>query len=158
MIQLNENMKVYSLTRSQIIKKPLREVFDFFKQPENLSEITPKSLGFKILTPLPLKMREGMIIDYTVKPMIVRIHWRTMITTYEPPYKFIDEQMLGPYTFWHHTHIFEEVDGGTKTTDEVKYVLPFGWLGRVVHALFIRKQLNSIFDYRTIVIERYFTN
>jgi len=151
-------MKIYCLSKSQIVKRPLQEVFDFFKRPENLAKITPKSLGFKILTPLPLKMREGMIIDYTVKPVLIRIHWRTLITAYEPPYKFIDEQMKGPYIFWHHTHTFEEVDEGTKIKDEVRYVIPFGWLGQMVHALLIKRQLESIFDFRTKVIDKYFTS
>jgi ligand-binding SRPBCC domain-containing protein len=147
---------MYTLNREQLIRRPLNEVFAFFARPENLARITPSSLAFDILTPLPIKMKEGAVIDYTVKPLFFKVHWRTLITDYQPPYKFVDVQIKGPYVFWHHTHTFEEVPEGTLIRDEVHYVLPFGWLGRLVHPLFIKKQLRQIFDYRSGVIEKTF--
>ena len=150
-------MKVYILERTQPVKKPLEEVFAFFERPENLSKITPPSLGFEILTPGPVAMHTGAIIDYTIKPMGPRLHWRTLITDYDPPHKFVDVQLKGPYKFWHHTHTFEQTDEGTLITDRVRYILPFGILGRLAHALLVKRQLKNIFDFRRRVIENYFS-
>ncbi|MBN1211846.1 MAG: SRPBCC family protein [candidate division Zixibacteria bacterium] len=145
------------LERTQLVKKPLEEVFAFFERPENLSKITPSSLGFEILTPEPIAMQTGAIIDYTVKPLGTRLHWRTLITNYEPPYKFVDVQLKGPYKFWHHTHTFEQTVEGTLITDRVRYILPFGFLGRLAHGLLVKRQLEYIFDYRRRIIEKYFS-
>lgn len=145
-------MKVYTLKRKQKVKRPLKEVFNFFDRPENLSKLTPDALGFKILTPPPIVMKEGALIDYTVKVMGINIHWRTLISTYDPPDKFVDEQLKGPYSFWHHTHRFKEIPEGTSIEDEVHYALPFGIIGRLVHSLFVKRQLKKIFDYRSRTI------
>lgn len=149
-------MKTYKLKRQQVIPKPLEEVFEFFSRAENLAKITPESLDFKILTPLPIEMKAGSLIDYTVKPLLLPIRWTTMITDYNPPNGFIDQQLKGPYSFWHHTHSFEHTPEGTLITDEVVYALPFGILGRIVHALFVKRQLRRIFDYRSSVIKTIF--
>lgn len=129
-------------------------MFSFFKSPENLAYITPESLDFRILTPSPISMRIGTLIDYTIRWFGVRLRWRTLITTYQPPSCFVDEQIKGPYSFWHHTHIFEESAGGCAMVDEVRYVLPFGIVGEAIHGLFVRYQLERIFDYRAHVIEK----
>lgn len=103
-------------------------------------------------------MRVGTLIDYTVKPMIFPIRWRTLITDYDPPRRFVDEQLKGPYSFWHHTHTFEEKDGGTLITDDVRYVIPFGIIGRMAHFLFVKRQLKKIFDFREKVISEIFAS
>ena len=151
-------METHAIRRTQVIKRPLKEVFTFFECPENLSLITPPSLGFNILTPQPVEMREGALIDYTIKMHGIPTHWITMITDYDPPYSFVDVQIKGPYRFWHHTHTFEEAEEGTRITDEVKYILPFGFLGRLINGLTVENQLRDIFDYRKKVIEGYFAD
>ena len=151
-------MKVYKIKTKQVIKKPLSEVFGFFSRPENLSLITPPRLSFNILTPKPIDMKQGSIIDYTIKIFMFPIHWRTLITTYEHPYKFVDEQIKGPYTFWHHTHTFNETDSGVEIIDKVSYSIPFGILGRVLHSIWIKNDLKNIFEHRKVVIEKLFKN
>ena len=134
----------YVLKKRQLLKYPLKTVFSFFERPENLKKITPPKLGFKILTPSPVQMKEGALIDYTVTPFLITLHWTTLIKEYKPPYFFADTQIKGPYKFWHHTHTFEETPDGTWITDEVKYQLPFGILGKLAHRLWVKKQLKNI--------------
>ena len=149
-------MKIYILNRRQLVRRPREEVFAFFEKAENLVRITPPKMKFNILTPLPIEMRPGALIDYSVNILGVARHWRTQITDYRPPHKFVDSQLKGPYTFWHHTHIFEETDEGTMITDEVRYVVPFGVFGRLANVLIIRRELEKVFDFRSQVIERVF--
>ena len=149
-------MKLHRLDRQQMVKKPIGDVFEFFEKPENLALITPPSLGFEIITPLPIEMKTGTLIDYTVKVQGIPVRWTTMITEHDPPHKFVDVQLKGPYAFWHHTHTFKEVEGGTLMSDRVQYILPFGFLGRLVHALSVEGQLKHIFDYRGKIIEEQF--
>ncbi len=149
---LNMASNEYLLNRSQFIKRPLEEVFAFFRQPENLSRITPPWLHFKITTPTPIPMRAGLKIDYTVRPLLVPMKWTSLIEAYDPPHMFIDSQIRGPYKKWHHTHMFREGGGGTWVEDRVVYALPFGILGRIAHELKVKHQLNDIFNYRTKVI------
>lgn len=150
-------MKMYTLRRTQVIPRPPDEVFSFFAQPENLERITPADLGFAILTPGPIVMKTGALIDYTIRLMGVPIRWTTLITTYDPPHCFVDEQIRGPYSFWHHRHHFIEHDDGTEIVDEVRYVLPGGPLAPLFHAIFVRRQLEKIFDHRARVIARALT-
>jgi hypothetical protein len=147
-------MKVYTLNREQVIRRPRHEVFQFFERPENLERITPESMGFVILTPRPILMRAGAILDYTVRVLGVRLRWTTLIESYDPPARFTDVAIRGPYSFWHHTHAFEETPEGTLMTDTVRYALPMGWLGRLMHALTVKRQLKHIFDYRAEIIEK----
>jgi len=150
-------VKVHVLQRRQEVAAPLDEVFAFFARPENLAAITPPSLGFEILTPSPIAMKEGALVDYVVKVGGLPMRWRTLITSYEPPHRFVDEQILGPYSFWHHTHTFAaRTDGGTELGDTVRYALPFGALGAMVHALSVRRQVAGIFDHREQVIAERF--
>ncbi len=150
-------MKVYTLQREQEVKRPRAEVFGFFSKPENLARITPPSLGFVILTPTPIDMHAGTVIDYTIRALGMRIHWTTLISSFEPPYRFVDVQLRGPYAFWHHTHTFEEIDSGTIIKDDVHYALPFGPFGEIAHALTVRRQLRSIFKYRRNIIDQIFS-
>ena len=146
-------MKIHTLERTQLVERPLEEVFAFFERPENLAVITPPSLGFVILTPSPIRMQTGTLIDYSVKILGVRMHWTTMISEYQPPFRFVDIQLKGPYTFWYHTHTFKEVAGGTEVGDLVRYVLPMGPLGTMMHKTIVKRQLSEIFDFRAQVIE-----
>ena len=145
-------MKIYTLKRRQTFDRARREVFQFFEQPENLEKITPGSVGFNILTPRPINMKAGTVLDYTIKVLGLPVRWTTLISEYEPPARFADVAIRGPYSFWHHTHTFEEHDGTTVMTDEVRYSLPFGPLGSLVHSLWVNRQLEEIFDYRARVI------
>ena len=149
-------MKIYSLKYKQIIKKDINEVFNFFSNPENLKKITPQKLDFKILTPKPIKMKEGQLIDYTIKILGKKIRWRTIITDYNPPKMFIDQQLLGPYSMWHHRHEFNIVDNGVEIIDKIDYVVPYGILGRIINFFFIKSDLDRIFHYRYEVIKKYF--
>lgn len=141
-------MRTQRLQRQQTVPRPIEEVFDFFKKPENLARLTPPSLGFHILTPSPIRMREGALIDYTVRPLGWPMRWTSLITRYEEPYVFVDEQIRGPYAYWHHTHTFCKVADGTQITDEVLYALPGGPLAPLADAWIVRGQLRQIFDYR----------
>jgi ligand-binding SRPBCC domain-containing protein len=144
------------LTRTQTVPRPLDEVFAFFAEPANLAVITPGWLAFTMTTARPVEMRRGVRLDYRIRPLLVPQRWTSEITVWEPPHRFVDEQVRGPYSKWHHEHTFGEVDGGTRIDDRVTYGLPFGPLGKVVHALFVRRQLESIFDYRERQIKRRF--
>ncbi len=139
---------MYVLERTQIVPRPLAEVFAFFADAANLERLTPPFLGFQIKTPLPIKMGEGTLIDYRISLHGIPMRWRTRIDEYVPGVRFVDEQLKGPYRIWHHTHAFRAVPGGTEVLDHVDYELPFGPLGKLAHALFVRRQLKTIFDYR----------
>ncbi len=149
-------MKIYELHCEQTINRPLREVFAFFERPENLATITPPQLGFRIVTPTPIEMRQGALIDYTISVAGFRILWRTLISDYDPPNRFVDEQLKGPYRLWHHTHTFQAVDAGTRLTDHVRYALPFGPLGQLAHSLKVKRDLEKIFAYRSRFISEHF--
>ena len=151
-------MKLYTLESNQFINKPIEEVFQFFSKPENLSVITPAKLGFKILSPNPIKMGVGRLIDYNIYLMGIPIHWKTLITDYEPPNMFVDQQIKGPYAMWHHTHTFHKVKGGVEIKDRVVYSIPFGFLGRLLNYLWIKRDLNNIFLHRKKVIDKLFEN
>ncbi len=142
-------MPIYTLARSQEVPKPLEEVWPYFATPENLEDMTPDSLRMRTITPSPLRMREGALFDYVVQTHGVPLRWTTLITDYEPPHRFVDVQLRGPYSFWHHTHTFERTStGGTLIGDTVRYMLPLGPLGIVAHALVVKRDLETIFEYR----------
>lgn len=135
----------YLLTCSTVLPRRRAEVFEFFADAGNLETLTPPLLRFQILTPLPIALRPGALIDYRLRLHGVPIRWRTEITEWEPPLRFVDQQLRGPYRLWHHEHTFEEVEGGTLATDRVHYAfLPV--LG--VHRLFVEPDLRRIFAYR----------
>jgi len=150
-------MRLQILTREQFIPRPKEEVFQFFGRPENLGAITPPELGFRILTPPPLLMKEGTLLDYTIRVLGIPIRWTTIITDFKPPFFFVDAQLRGPYSYWQHRHSFRTVQGGTIMTDEVHYLLPFGPAGTLAHTLFVRRQLGHIFDYRAGVVSEFFS-
>ena len=147
-------MKIYTLKREQLIDRPRREVFAFFERPENLERITPASMGFEILTPRPILMQTGTVLDYTIRLFGLPLRWTTVITAYNPPHSFADVALHSPYSFWHHTHTFAEVDGGTLMTDEVRYALPLGPVGRLANSHWVKRQLERIFDFRAEAIRK----
>lgn len=149
-------MKIRDLITEQHVPRPRDEVFAFFDRPENLASITPRWLDFRILTPQPLAMKEGAVIDYLIRLGPLPTRWRSIISVYDPPHRFVDEQLMGPYSFWHHTHEFAQAPGGTLIRDHVRYLLPFGVLGDVAHALMVKRQLEGIFAHRRQVIDRMF--
>jgi ligand-binding SRPBCC domain-containing protein len=142
------------LEREQFIPRPLGEVFAFFADAGNLEAITPAFLNFRILTPRPIPIEAGSLIDYQIRLFGVPLQWRTRIEEFEPPRQFSDVQLRGPYKLWHHTHEFREVEGGTLMTDRVQYQLYLGPIGWLAHALWVRRTLVRIFDYRRQTIER----
>jgi len=142
-------MRCYALRTEQIVPAPVERVFEFFSRPENLEQITPAHLQFSILTPRPIKMRVGALIDYRIRIRGVPQRWRTLISYYDPPHCFIDEQLRGPYAKWVHRHTFARVEDGTRIADEVQYTMPLGVIGRLVHWAFVRRELETIFAFRT---------
>ena len=133
---------MYQLKRKQLIKADIQSTWDFFSSPLNLKKITPPELWFQVKTELPDKMYEGLMIEYTVKPIFgITMNWVTEIKTVKDLEFFVDEQRVGPYKIWHHEHHFKEVDGGVEMTDIVSYALPMGFLGRLMHPIIVKKKL-----------------
>lgn len=143
-----DRLSVHLFRTELLIERPREEVFDFFSRASNLERITPPFLQFHVRTPEPIEMRKGALIDYTLRIHGVPALWRTEIVEWSPPYRFIDQQLKGPYKLWHHTHTFTEQPGGTRMVDEVRYEVPLGPLGDIVHALFVRKDVTNIFRHR----------
>ena len=137
-----------SLERVQLIRRPLSEVFDFFADAHNLEAITPPYLKFRILTPAPIPMAAGTLIDYRLRLFRIPFTWRTRIECFEPMRRFIDQQVHGPYALWRHLHEFYETSEGTLVVDRVEYSIGWSLLGRMAHAAFVRSTLDGIFDYR----------
>jgi len=148
----------YELDSELVVPADIRQTFAFFEDPRNLSRITPPWLNFRIRTPEPLIMRLGAEFDYTIRWLGLPLRWKTLITAYEPPHRFVDEQARGPYRLWRHTHTFLETHEGTRVVDHVDYALPLGPLGKLAHWLAVRRQLEEIFAYRRRVLRRIFRN
>ena len=141
-------MAEHTLERKLTLDRPIKTIFDFFADAANLERITPPELKFHIITEQPIQIEKGTLIDYSLKMRGFPVKWRTEISVWEPPHKFVDRQLRGPYKQWIHTHSFTEIDAGkTLIEDEVRYRLPLEPLGDVAHFL-VRRELDYIFDYR----------
>ncbi len=152
-------MFLHQLYREQIINTDIKTAWKFFSDPENLSVITPEYMNFIILTEnLPNEIYPGLIIEYRVSPLFgIKQKWVTEIKHVIPERLFVDEQIFGPYKFWHHLHYFERIDKEKiRMVDRVYYILPLGILGDLIQLIIIKNRLNQIFDYRKMKIEEIF--
>jgi ligand-binding SRPBCC domain-containing protein len=145
---------VHVLERAQVLPADRDEVFAFFGDAFNLEAITPPWLGFRVLTPGPIEMGPGTLIEYRLKLHRLRVDWLTRVEIWEPGRRFVDTQLRGPYRLWRHTHFFEDHRGGTRVRDCVSYELPLGPLGELARMLFVRRDLERIFDYRHTAVAR----
>ena len=146
-------MQIFDYKSELLIAGPLDQVFPFFGDAANLEVITPPWLNFKIITPRPVEMRVGAIIDYRLRVHGLPMRWRTLITCWEPPLRFVDEQLRGPYRVWVHEHTFESKGNKTLARDHVRYAPPGGW---ITDRLFVRRDVERIFAYRTEALRRRF--
>ena len=143
--QVRQSDGSWLLESSCFLDYPIDEVFSFFQDAHNLEALTPDFLKFEVLTPKPVEMRTGALIDYRIRLRGIPLRWRTEITDWNPPHSFVDQQLRGPYRQWHHTHEFVAQDGGTLCTDRVRYRV-FG--GALIQRLFVRSDVDRIFRYR----------
>ena len=142
----DDPQKGYHLKAEVVVRSPIERVFDFFSSAENLESLTPPWLNFRIVTPMPIEMRKGALLDYKIRLHMIPINWRTEIADWQPPFKFVDQQLKGPYKRWWHEHTFEDLgDGLTLVRDEVHYI-PRG--GSLLHQLMVKPDLHRIFSYR----------
>ena len=151
-------MAAHTIKTVQKIPVSLDSAWMFFSNPANLQAITPEGMGFKVISKHhgPV-MYAGQIIEYTLKPLLgIPVHWMTEITQVKNKEYFIDEQRFGPYKLWHHQHHFKAIEGGVEMTDIVHYKNPLWWLGRLANALFVKKKLQKIFEYRFQKVEELF--
>lgn len=148
---------IHRLYRQQTVRAPLEEVWAYFATPQNLNEMTPDNMKFEIVHGGEGKMFAGQMIEYRVQFMpLVKSLWLTEIAHVNEGSYFVDEQRTGPYHLWYHEHSFAAVNGGTQITDQVTYVMPFGFLGDIVHALWVKNRLKGIFDFRTVKVKELF--
>ncbi len=138
-------VRIFTLEQEQSFPLGLEEVFSFFSDARNLEEITPPWLHFEILTPEPITMAPGAIIDYRLRIHGIPQRWKTEITVWDPPRRFVDEQKKGPYRLWIHEHTFLEVSGETVVRDVVRYSVPGGWL---VERFLVAPEVKKIFKFR----------
>lgn len=150
---------IYTLHREQIIPASIERVWAYFATPHNLNEMTPPDMAFEFVHGGDEPMYPGQIISYKVSILPgLRVRWLTQITHVEPGHRFIDKQCIGPYRLWIHEHCFDSLPGGVRMTDRISYALPFGPLGYLIHALYIRRRLEQIFDYRREKVSALFAN
>jgi ligand-binding SRPBCC domain-containing protein len=142
-------VRVHLLERSQRVEVSIDKAFAFYGDDRNLEPLTPPWLHFQVTTPRPLTMQAGTLLEYRLRLHGVPVRWRTRIETWEPPLRFVDFQEKGPYSLWEHTHTFEaDGDSATVIRDRVRYAIPLGPFGTLAHGLFVRRDLERIFDYR----------
>ena len=152
---------LHTIKTKQFLKSDIQTLWEFMSSPSNLAKITPSYMGFDILSDKEdvQKMYPGQIIEYYVKPVAgLKMHWVTEITHVENLHYFVDEQRFGPYSLWHHKHFLKQAEGGVEMIDIVHYKIPFGFIGKIAHALFIKKKLKQIFDYRYNKLEEMFNH
>lgn len=145
-------MSVHILERSQRVAVPAQQAFDFYVDALNLEPMTPPWLHFKVTTPGELVLRQGTLLDYRLRLHGVPLRWQTLIEIWEPPLRFVDIQAKGPYSLWEHTHLFEQDGDSTVIHDRVRYAIPLGPLGALAHRVFVRRDLERIFDFRAAAV------
>ncbi len=146
---------IYQLTDHFTVHTSLENCWAFFSDAANLPKITPPAMKFTIVTPSPIVIQADSILDYKVHVMLgIPVKWKTSIIDWSPMRQFIDLQLKGPYTLWHHQHTFKEVEGGVECRDRVTYKMPFGPIGRLTHALMVKRQLLEVFRFRRTAIEK----
>jgi uncharacterized protein len=150
------SLKTHIFRVDQFVPRPLDQIFNFFAQAENLQELTPPWLHFRILSVSSNPVQRGTLIRYALRWRIFPIRWTTEITEWDPPHRFVDLQLKGPYSLWRHEHQFASEGNGTRITDEVRYRLPFGPLGSLAHSLKVKSDVEAIFLYRREVVRRRF--
>jgi ligand-binding SRPBCC domain-containing protein len=150
------NTPPYILRVEQFVPRPLEDVFDFFSKAENLEQLTPDWLHFRILNVEPTPVGKNTLIRYSLRWRIFPIRWTTEIVEWEPPNRFVDLQLKGPYTLWRHEHRFCTEGTGTRITDEVRYILPFGFIGRLAYKIKVKEDIEAIFAYRRKTVHRLF--
>ena len=140
---------MYLLEREQEVRTTIEKAWDFIETPGNLNRITPPDLDFEIVSNVPDRMYNGLIIEYLITiPFFGRKRWIAEIKHIREPFSFVDEQRTGPYKHWYHYHELRETEDGIGMTDKVYYAIPYGILGRLLHFFIIKKTLERIFDYR----------
>lgn len=140
---------MYILYREQIIDTSLKKAWEFIGDPSNLNAITPPDLDFRIISDLPFKIYDGLMIEYDIRiPFLGYRKWVSEIKHIHEPFSFVDEQRVGPFKLWYHYHELKEVSEGIKFTDKVYYEVPLCCIGKIVHTAFVKKMLTRIFDYR----------
>ena len=147
-------MKTFSIDRSIFLPRPIDEVFPFFSDARNLEQLTPPFLKFKVITPDPIVMEPGTHIRYKLRLHGFPICWESEITVWEPPHRFVDEQLSGPYRLWHHEHRFVTQNGGTQVSDHVDYAI---LRGSLINSILVAPDVRRIFDYRTQILQSRFT-
>ena len=146
-------MRSATLLRRQRLPGTPAEVFPFFGDALNLERITPPWLGFRVITPGPIAMEAGTLIEYRLRLHGMPLRWLTRIEAWEPPRRFVDVQLRGPYRSWRHEHTFAaDGSGGTEMRDRVDYALPLGPLGSLANAALVRRDLRRIFDHRAAAV------
>lgn len=140
--------KTYTLAFTQQVTRPLAEVFNFFSRAENLEELTPPWLNFKILKAEPQPVQQGTVIHYSLRFHGIPLRWTSEIVEWEPPHCFVDLQLRGPYKLWRHEHRFEARDGGTLISDTINLSLPFGFLGQIAYKVKVQSDVQEIFTFR----------
>ena len=148
-------MHVHTLDRTQVLDGRPEDVFPFFADARNLEAITPPFLRFSVVTPDPIEMTVGTHVQYRLRFRGVPVSWHTLIQAWDPPHRFVDAQVRGPYALWHHTHTFEALDDGrTRMRDLVRWAVGFGPIGDLAVAAFVRRDVEGIFDFRREVLPR----
>jgi ligand-binding SRPBCC domain-containing protein len=147
-------MAVHRLQRRQYLDHPREQVFAFFAAARNLERITPSWLRFEVLTPEPVEMTVGAVIDYRLHLHGMRLGWTSQIEVWEPGRQFVDRSLRGPFALWHHRHRFATSGEGTIVSDEVHYAVPYGAIGELAHPLFVARDLSRIFDHRQQEVRR----
>lgn len=148
---------MHHLKQSQTLPVDREVLWEFISVPQNLNKITPPDMAFEIIGESPEKTYTGLLLEYRVKvPLLGWSTWLTEIKYVQEGVSFMDEQRVGPYKLWLHTHKLEDVDGGTRMTDDIRYIVPFGPIGWIANVLFVGRTLRRIFDYRRVKMEEIF--